>query len=211
MTSVVCFLAGAVAALALWPLLAGVFRAGVLQRENYRGHRLPVATGLVIVLAVLVVEAGQVLLLAPGVVDEPGLSRRPLAASGCLFAVRVRVARLHRRRARRRTAAASRSLSARCPRADHHRLPEAVRRAGRGGRGAAGVRVAGGASWSTRCSSRWPPTSATSSTARRAARSSAHARLRAARDSCSARVRPGWRSPATGWEMRSCPTTSTSA
>jgi UDP-N-acetylmuramyl pentapeptide phosphotransferase/UDP-N-acetylglucosamine-1-phosphate transferase len=70
-TSIVCFLAGAAAALLLWPLLAGVFRSEVLQRENYRGHRLPVATGLVIVFATLVVAVVQVLLLRLEVVDGP--------------------------------------------------------------------------------------------------------------------------------------------
>ncbi len=87
MTSVVCFLAGAVVALALWPLLAGVFRAGGLQRENYRGHRLPVATGLVIVFAALVVAAAQVLLLRLGWADGPA---QEVAVSslrqGCLLA-----------------------------------------------------------------------------------------------------------------------------
>ena len=71
MTSVVCFLAAAAAALLLWPLLAGVFRSEVLQRDNYRGHRLPVATGLVVVLATLVVAAVQVLFLRLEVVDGP--------------------------------------------------------------------------------------------------------------------------------------------
>jgi UDP-N-acetylmuramyl pentapeptide phosphotransferase/UDP-N-acetylglucosamine-1-phosphate transferase len=70
-TSVVCFVAAAITALLLWPLLAGVFRAEVLQRENYRGHRLPVGTGLVVVLATLVVAAVQVLLLRLEVVDGP--------------------------------------------------------------------------------------------------------------------------------------------
>jgi UDP-N-acetylmuramyl pentapeptide phosphotransferase/UDP-N-acetylglucosamine-1-phosphate transferase len=46
----------------------------VLQRENYRGHSLATAGGILIVLALLVVEAGRALLGAAGVGNEPGLS-----------------------------------------------------------------------------------------------------------------------------------------
>jgi len=46
----------------------------VLQRENYRGHKLATAGGILIVLALLVVEAGRALLGAAGVGNTPGLT-----------------------------------------------------------------------------------------------------------------------------------------
>ena len=63
---------------------ADMLAAPALQRENYRGHRLPTAGGVLIVLAVLVVEAGRAVLGSLGVGHDPGLT---LARSEVLFAV----------------------------------------------------------------------------------------------------------------------------
>jgi UDP-N-acetylmuramyl pentapeptide phosphotransferase/UDP-N-acetylglucosamine-1-phosphate transferase len=49
---------------------AEVLRAPALQRTNYRGHAIATAGGLVIVLAVLVVEAGRTALAEFGVGEE---------------------------------------------------------------------------------------------------------------------------------------------
>ncbi len=61
---------GAVAAFLLERACAEVLAHPSLQRENYRGHRLPTAGGLVIVLAVLVVEAVRTALAEFGVGEE---------------------------------------------------------------------------------------------------------------------------------------------
>jgi UDP-N-acetylmuramyl pentapeptide phosphotransferase/UDP-N-acetylglucosamine-1-phosphate transferase len=55
-----------------------------LERENYRGHPLPTAGGTIIILAVLVIEAGRAIAGAVGIGDEPGLT---LSRSLVLFAV----------------------------------------------------------------------------------------------------------------------------
>jgi UDP-N-acetylmuramyl pentapeptide phosphotransferase/UDP-N-acetylglucosamine-1-phosphate transferase len=54
-----------------------------LQRTNYRGHPLPTAGGIIIVLAVLVIEAGRAVAGAAGIGEEPGLT---LSRSLVLFA-----------------------------------------------------------------------------------------------------------------------------
>ncbi len=56
----------------------------VLRRLNYRDHALPTAGGVLIVLSVLVVEAGRAVLGALGVGHDPGLT---VARSEVLFAV----------------------------------------------------------------------------------------------------------------------------
>jgi UDP-N-acetylmuramyl pentapeptide phosphotransferase/UDP-N-acetylglucosamine-1-phosphate transferase len=56
----------------------------LLQRENYRGAMLPTAAGLLIVLAVLFVEAGRAVIGAIGVGADPGLD---VPRSLVLFAV----------------------------------------------------------------------------------------------------------------------------
>ncbi|HEX5616281.1 MAG TPA: hypothetical protein VFZ83_14100 [Acidimicrobiia bacterium] len=61
-----------------------LFRVPTLQRENYRGATLPTAGGLLIVLAVLLVEAARAIIGAIGVGDEPGLD---VPRSLTLFAV----------------------------------------------------------------------------------------------------------------------------
>jgi UDP-N-acetylmuramyl pentapeptide phosphotransferase/UDP-N-acetylglucosamine-1-phosphate transferase len=54
-----------------------------LTRANYRGHALPTAGGFLIVLAVLVIEAGRAIAGAAGLGDDPGLT---LSRSLVLFA-----------------------------------------------------------------------------------------------------------------------------
>lgn len=56
----------------------------VLARENFRGVRLPTSGGILVVLAVLVIEAGRAVLGALGLGDEPGLT---VERSEVLFAV----------------------------------------------------------------------------------------------------------------------------
>lgn len=61
---------GVLAALLLERASAPVLGAPALRRSNYRGHELPTAGGLVIVLAVLVVEAARTALAEFGVGEE---------------------------------------------------------------------------------------------------------------------------------------------
>ncbi len=58
--------------------------APALARPNYREHRVPTGAGVLIVLAVLVIEAGRAILGSLGLGDEPGLS---IQRSEVLFAV----------------------------------------------------------------------------------------------------------------------------
>ncbi|MGH8982298.1 MAG: hypothetical protein ACRDY6_00265 [Acidimicrobiia bacterium] len=84
MTVVVGLVAGAVTVVFLLVAAADVLRAPTLARQNYRDHVVPTAGGALIVLAVLVVEAGRAVLGAVGVGEEPGLTT---ARSLVLFAV----------------------------------------------------------------------------------------------------------------------------
>jgi len=61
-----------------------ILSSPALERQNYRGHLLPTAGGLFIVLTVLVIDAGRAVLGALGVGPESGLSE---ARSAVLFAV----------------------------------------------------------------------------------------------------------------------------
>jgi len=80
---VVGLVAGAVTVLFLLVTAAGVLRTPALSRRNYRDRIVPTAGGVLIVLAVLVVEAGRAVLGAVGIGDEPGLTT---ARSLVLFA-----------------------------------------------------------------------------------------------------------------------------
>jgi UDP-N-acetylmuramyl pentapeptide phosphotransferase/UDP-N-acetylglucosamine-1-phosphate transferase len=61
-----------------------VLEAPALQRRNFRDRQLPTAAGLLVVIAVLLIEAGRDVLGAFGLGDKPGLNiARPLV----LFAV----------------------------------------------------------------------------------------------------------------------------
>lgn len=84
MTVVLGLGAGALAVLFLRVGAPDVLASPVLERENYRGHRLPTAAGILVVIAVLVVEAGRAVLGALGVGDQPGLT---VDRSLVLFAV----------------------------------------------------------------------------------------------------------------------------
>jgi UDP-N-acetylmuramyl pentapeptide phosphotransferase/UDP-N-acetylglucosamine-1-phosphate transferase len=55
---------GFLAARLVWLLLRPVFTNDVFRRENYRGHALPTAAGLVLAVAVLSVEAARVVAAA---------------------------------------------------------------------------------------------------------------------------------------------------
>ncbi len=84
MSVVVGILVGVVTA---WFLrLAGreMLEFPALERSNYRGHPLPTAGGIIIVLAVLVIEAGRAITGAAGIGDDPGLT---VSRSLVLFAV----------------------------------------------------------------------------------------------------------------------------
>jgi UDP-N-acetylmuramyl pentapeptide phosphotransferase/UDP-N-acetylglucosamine-1-phosphate transferase len=83
-TVVLGLLAGALAVVFLRVGAPDVLAAPALQRENYRGHVLPTAAGILIVIGVLVVEAGRAVLGALGLGDEPGLT---VDRSLVLFAV----------------------------------------------------------------------------------------------------------------------------
>ena len=67
---VLLFAGGVVAALLLERAASPVLSAPALRRTNYRGHELATAGGLVIVLAVLVVEAARTALAEFGVGEE---------------------------------------------------------------------------------------------------------------------------------------------
>ena len=83
MTVVVGFVVGAVTVVFLLVVAADVLHAPTLARRNYRDRVVPTAGGTLIVLAVLVVEAGRAVLGAAGVGEEPGLTT---ARSLVLFA-----------------------------------------------------------------------------------------------------------------------------
>ena len=84
MTVVLGLLAGALAVVFLRVGAPDVLASPVLERENYRGHHLPTAAGILIVIAVLVVEAGRAVLGALGVGEQSGLT---IDRSLVLFAV----------------------------------------------------------------------------------------------------------------------------
>lgn len=64
MTVVVAAVVGFLATRLVWLLLRPVFGSEVFRRENYRGHGLPTAVGLVLAVAVLSVEAVRVVVAA---------------------------------------------------------------------------------------------------------------------------------------------------
>jgi UDP-N-acetylmuramyl pentapeptide phosphotransferase/UDP-N-acetylglucosamine-1-phosphate transferase len=59
-TVLIAFVVGFLAARLVWLLLRPVFGGDVFRRENYRGHALPTATGLVLAVATLFVEGARV-------------------------------------------------------------------------------------------------------------------------------------------------------
>ena len=62
----------------------GMLSAPTMQRPNYRGHRLPTAGGVLIVIAVLVIEAGRAAFGSLGIGDTVDLT---IERSEVLFAV----------------------------------------------------------------------------------------------------------------------------
>ena len=64
MTVLLAVVVGFLATRLAWLLLRPVFGGDVFRRENYRGHALPTAVGLVLAVAVLSVEAVRVVLAA---------------------------------------------------------------------------------------------------------------------------------------------------
>jgi hypothetical protein len=60
------FVVGALVAALLWVLSAPAFGAGVFERENFRGRRLPTAVGVLAAMAALVVDAVVTVVVAAG-------------------------------------------------------------------------------------------------------------------------------------------------
>src|SRR5918999_1410194 len=84
MTVLLALLLGAVTVTFLRIGAGEALRAPALARRNYRDRGIPTAAGVLIVVAVLVIEAGRAVVGAAGVGDQPGLT---LARSLVLFAV----------------------------------------------------------------------------------------------------------------------------
>ena len=84
MTVVLGLLVGALTVMLLQHGAAGMLRAPALSRPNYRNRLIPTAGGVLIVVAVLMVEAGRAVLGAAGLGTEPGLT---VERSEVLFAV----------------------------------------------------------------------------------------------------------------------------
>ena len=84
MSVVLGLVAGALALVFLRIGAADVLASPALSRDNYRGHRVATAAGILVVLAVLVVEAGRAILGSLSIGNEPGLS---VDRSLVLFAV----------------------------------------------------------------------------------------------------------------------------
>lgn len=69
MTVAVALVAGLLAALVLEGTTRDTFAKPVLQRQNYRGHHLPTAAGLLLVVAVIAVEGARTVLEVLGASD----------------------------------------------------------------------------------------------------------------------------------------------
>lgn len=69
MTVAVALVAGLLAALLLERTTRDTFAKPVLQRQNYRGHHLPTASGLLLVVAVIAVEGARTVLEVLGASD----------------------------------------------------------------------------------------------------------------------------------------------
>ncbi len=85
MTVVLAFVVGALAARYVAVAGAGLMHNRELARLNYRDHVVPTAGGLLLVAAVLLVEAGRSTLGALGLGDPPGENTaRTLLLAACL-------------------------------------------------------------------------------------------------------------------------------
>ncbi len=76
MTVVVAVLAGLAAAVVLTRATRATFGQPVLDRENYRGHHLPTAAGLLLVISVVAIEGIRALGAVAGIADGPAASAR---------------------------------------------------------------------------------------------------------------------------------------
>jgi hypothetical protein len=80
------FVVGVLVAALLWVLSAPAFGAGVFERENFRGRRLPTAVGVLAALAALVVDAVVTVVVAAGAEPDAaavaGLRLATVAALG---------------------------------------------------------------------------------------------------------------------------------
>lgn len=87
MSVLVALATGFVAAQLLWAAVAGLFGAVVLQRPNFRGRFVPSGVGIVLALAVAVVEGGRVVCGAAGIgsAEAPGLARLLVLAAAFGF------------------------------------------------------------------------------------------------------------------------------
>lgn len=65
---------GFTAGLVLWLMLRRAFEQPAFLRENYRGWRLPTATGVIVAVAILLVEGASVLLSSIGLTETTGVS-----------------------------------------------------------------------------------------------------------------------------------------
>jgi UDP-GlcNAc:undecaprenyl-phosphate GlcNAc-1-phosphate transferase len=83
MIAVLFLVIGASTSFVLWRGLAPTFAASsVLRRQNYRGHELPVASGVVVVLAVVLVGAGYSFVERVGGLSSDELGRGATAVGG---------------------------------------------------------------------------------------------------------------------------------
>lgn len=81
MSTVLALVAGAAVALLLLRTMSGVLASPTLERENYRGRRLPTAVGFVLVAAVVAVDGARALLGMVGVGDAETAPARLLVLS----------------------------------------------------------------------------------------------------------------------------------
>ena len=79
MTLLVAAIVGFLASRLVWTLVRPVFSHVLFQRENFRGRLVPSGAGLVLVLAVIVVEAGRIVAGAVVGDDDSWLSPHRLA------------------------------------------------------------------------------------------------------------------------------------
>ena len=79
---------GFLAARLLWAALSGLFDSVVLRRPNHRGRYVPTGAGMVLVLAILLVEGGRVLAAGAGVgpTRGPGVARALVVLAAVGFA-----------------------------------------------------------------------------------------------------------------------------
>ncbi len=81
MTVLLALVAGFVAVTALLTTTGAVLSHPTLNRENYRGHRLPTAVGLLLVAAVIAVDGGRTFLAVAGVGEAATAPTRLLILS----------------------------------------------------------------------------------------------------------------------------------